>query len=76
MNIALLISGEARTFVLKEQLLFFKRLITYLKQFYKNVDIFMILKIPNEVSEHNKLIQSSAGLNNFKRMCKLYKNEN
>ena len=71
MNIAILISGEVRTFVLKEQILFFKRLLVYLKQFYTNVDVFMILKIPNEVSEQNKLIQSNAGLNNFKRMCKV-----
>ena len=53
MNIALLISGEVRTFVLKEQYLFFKRLLIYLKQFYERVDVFIILKIPDNATNIN-----------------------
>ena len=102
MKIALLISGEVRTFVLKEQYLFFKRLLMYLNQFYECVDVFIILKIPkdyneikddnefNEINEsnvnesnvndsnvnesniiNNTLIQSHAGLRNFKKILKL-----
>lgn len=76
MNIALLISGEVRTFVLKEQIIFFKKLLIYLKQFYKTVDVFMVLKIPNiEINNeiNNTLIQSLTGLKNFKRLCKILK---
>ena len=69
MNIALLISGEARTFVLKEQRLFFQRLINYLKQFYKIVDVFIVLKIPDE---HNKaFIKSKNGVKNFKKIINI-----
>ena len=74
MNIALLISGEVRTFVLKEQYLFFKRLIVYLKQFYERIDVFIILKIPDinvGIGINNKLIQSNVGLKNFKKIIKL-----
>ncbi len=87
MKIALLISGEVRTFVLKEQYLFFKRLLMYLNQFYDTVDVFIILKIPNgtnvinEVNGingtnetnmiNNTLIQSNVGVRNFKKILKL-----
>ena len=66
MNIALLISGEVRTFVLKEQILFFKKLLIYLKQFYEMVDVFMVLKIPDN---KNALIKSDIGLKHFKYLC-------
>ena len=87
MKIALLISGEVRTFVLKEQYLFFKRLLMYLNQFYETVDVFIILKIPNGVNGtnvinvinevngtniiNNTLIQSNVGVRNFKKILKL-----
>ena len=79
MNIALLISGEVRTFVLKEQYLFFKRLLIHLKQFYERVDVFIILKIPindtNVINGTNvngiHLVQSHVGIRNFKRILKL-----
>ena len=70
MNIALLISGEVRTFVLKEQILFFKQLLIYLKQFYEMVDVFMVLKIPDN---KDALIKSRVGLKNFKKICIILK---
>lgn len=70
MNIALLISGEVRTFVLKEQIHFFKSLLIYLKQFYEMVDVFMVLKIPDNKCA---LIKSGTGLKNFKKMCAILK---
>lgn len=68
-NIALLISGEVRTFVFKEQRIFFKNLIDYLKQYYENVDSYIVLKIPNE--RNNTFIKSKQGLKNFKKIIEL-----
>lgn len=66
-HIALLISGEARTFILKEQRIFFKKLIDYLKQYYEMVDSYIILKIPTE-DTNNVFIKSAQGLKNFKKI--------
>ena len=66
-HIALLISGEVRTFILKEQRIFFKKLIDYLKQYYEIVDSYIVLKIPTE-DTHNVFIKSAQGLKNFKKI--------
>lgn len=81
MKLAILISGEVRTFVLKEQYLFFERLLIHLKQFYDLVDVFMILKIPGPNDDtnnynimnniNNKFIQSIHGLKYFEKIIKL-----
>lgn len=70
-NIAILISGEVRTFVLKEQRLFFKKLIEHLKQNYRIVDVFIVLKIPDEHNTNNLLIQSNTGLKNFNKIIQI-----
>ena len=76
-NIAILISGEVRTFVLKEQRIFFQNLITYLKQYYTNVDVFIVLKIPDDNNTdnnndiNNKFIQSFTGIKNFKKIINI-----
>ena len=65
-HIALLISGEVRTFIFKEQRIFFKKLIDYLKKYYENVDSYIVLKIPEE--NNNVFIKSEQGLKNFKKI--------
>jgi hypothetical protein len=72
--IALLISGEIRTFVLREQILFFKNLMTKLQSYYTYVHVYITLKIPDTNSDYtyfrgtNKFIQSEQGLTNFKEL--------
>jgi hypothetical protein len=65
--IAVLISGEIRTFIFKEQILFFQRLMYYLNSHFKNVHVYLILKIPN----HSPFIKSNQGIENFKEILKI-----
>jgi len=69
--IAVLISGEIRTFVLKEQILFFNRLMNYLHKFFDYVHVYIILKIPDE--NNSGLIKSKQGLENLDELNAILK---
>ena len=63
MKIALLISGHCRTFVYKEQQIFFERLIKYLQTFGQ-CDTYVMLKT-------DKLIQTDKGIIQLNKMIKM-----
>ena len=77
--IALLISGEIRTFVFKEQIDFFKRLIDYLYLHFENVHVYLLLKIPISdkavyiYRKSNLFICSKQGLENFNELLSILK---
>lgn len=64
--IALLISGQIRSFVFKEQITFFSRLMDYLKLYFNHVHVYLTLKIPT--LKESSFIKSEQGLQNFKEM--------
>tara|TARA_B110000208_G_scaffold176973_1_gene223795 strand:- start:75 stop:935 length:861 start_codon:yes stop_codon:yes gene_type:complete len=73
-NVALLISGGVRTFVINEQFYSFSKLIDYLNK-YTNLDIYIYIKIQeSHKSTHDlKYILSEKGLINLDRILKLLK---
>jgi hypothetical protein len=75
--IALLISGEIRTFIFKEQIDFFKRLIDYLYLHFEYVHVYLLLKIPEsdkDIYNHrrsNLFICSKQGLENLNELLSI-----
>ena len=67
--IALLISGNVRTFVLKEQVLFFRRLMDYLHLHFHHVHTYIVFKIP--VEYEYEFINSKSGLDNFQELMQI-----
>jgi len=67
--IALLISGNIRTFVLKEQILFFQRLMDYLHLRFHHVHTYIVLKIP--IENEFELIKSKSGLVHFQELMEI-----
>jgi len=67
--IALLISGSVRTFVLKEQILFFQRLMDYLHVRFHHVHTYIVLKIPTETD--TEIIKSKSGLEHFQELMEI-----
>jgi len=63
MKIALLISGNCRTFVLQEQYIFFEKLIKYLNKFGK-CDVYLMLKTDD-------LMKTDQGLINLEKIIKM-----
>ena len=69
---AVLISGEIRTFVLKEQVLHWRRLIEELRKHFQTIHVYMVLKIPQrDCSGSNRFVQSEQGLQHFKELLVL-----
>jgi hypothetical protein len=77
--IVLLISGEIRTFIFKEQIDFFKRLINYLYLHFENVHVYLLLKIPRSDKtiyihrRDNLFICSQQGLENLNELLSILK---
>jgi hypothetical protein len=63
--IALLISGQVRSFVFKEQIVFFQNLLNYLNVYFNHVHVYITLKIP---LHEPAFIKSDQGIQNFKEM--------
>ena len=66
MKIALLIVGTPRTFIIQEQINFFKELKNNIEKDYE-LDIYLYLKLKDKNNEGNDYIQSEIGLNNLKK---------
>jgi hypothetical protein len=68
--IALLISGEIRTFIFKDQIFFFQTLMDDLKIHFKHIHVYLILKIPDKnINVH--FIKSIQGIENFKELLNI-----
>ena len=68
MKVALLISGNPRTFVFKEQIIFFNNLKNKLIDEKNEVDVYIFLKILD--SKENNYFISKEGLTNFRTQIK------
>lgn len=61
-TIAVCISGQIRTGVFQEQILFFHRFLSYLRQGFE-VHVYLVLKIQDQ---HNTFVQSERGIQHLK----------
>jgi hypothetical protein len=66
-SIAVCISGQIRTGVFKEQILFFTRFLSYLRQEF-HVDVYLVLKLPQQ---ETSFIQSEQGMQHFNELLQV-----
>jgi hypothetical protein len=69
-SVAVLISGQIRTGVFKEQILFFERFLLHLQNIFQHVDVYVVLKIPDQ--HETCFIKSERGIQQLKELLAVW----